>query len=36
MKDACEMKEAGFTDEDVDAALFTGWSDHEIRLVKGA
>ncbi len=36
MKDACEMKEAGFTDEDVDTALFAGWSEHEIRLVKGA
>jgi len=36
MKDACEMKAAGFRDEDIDAALFAGWSEHEIRLVKGA
>jgi MoxR-like ATPase len=35
LRDAYQMKQAGDTDEEIDAALFAGWSADEIRKVKG-
>lgn len=36
LKDAYEMKQlAGWTDSDIDTALFTGWREDEINKVKG-
>jgi MoxR-like ATPase len=33
LRDSYVMKEAGFTDDDIDGALFRGWSPDEIRKV---
>ncbi len=35
LKDAYEMKEAGWTDERIDKALFAGWSKDEVAKAKG-
>jgi hypothetical protein len=33
MRDAFVMKQAGFTDQEIDEALFAGWSKDEVAKV---
>lgn len=36
LANAYAVKQAGLSDEDIDAALFAGWSDDEVRKVRGS